>query len=246
MLTMLLVGAVVVGIGEYRQQSVTGSTSRQEASTPQVGEMPENMRRPSPSARPAETEPAARPPVDGTQMIDIAEAGPGDFIVSAPSAPPEHDPGIGELTYTVEIEVGLPFDPAATADAVDGILDDVRGWPGAAEREFHPVADAGELRILVATPGTTDQLCSPLETNGEVSCRNGELVVLNARRWAFGTEDYQDTVPEYRTYLVNHEVGHAIGYAHVQCSGPGEPAPVMQQQTYGLDGCRRNAWPTVA
>ncbi|MEP7333809.1 MAG: DUF3152 domain-containing protein, partial [Terracoccus sp.] len=52
-------------------------------------------------------------------------------------------------------------------------------------------------------------------------------------------------VASYRIYLVNHEVGHGIGHGHLQCAGKGTPAPVMMQQTYGLDGCTAWPWPAT-
>lgn len=153
------------------------------------------------------------------------------------------------MHYTVEVEHGLPFRPAEAARTVEATLTDDRGWTGRLGTTFARVAaDATDrdLRILLATPATTDRLCAPLETRGRVSCRNGGLVVLNALRWAEGVPDYAGAVAAYRRYVVNHEVGHALGQSHVVCPAPGSPAPVMQQQTYGLDGCRRNVWPTVA
>jgi hypothetical protein len=117
----------------------------------------------------------------GQAGVRIPAGGSGKFVVTAPlGRTADHVAGAGDLTYTVEIEEGLPFATAVTARTIDRILDDERGWPTVAGRTFHQVADAGELRILLATPDTTDELCAPLRTNGEVSCRNGDLVVLNA------------------------------------------------------------------
>jgi hypothetical protein len=65
--------------------------------------------------------------------------------------------------------------------------------------------------------------------------------MLNLRRWELGAPSYGSDVARYREYLINHEVGHALGHGHVDCPKTGRPAPVMLQQTLGLQGC--HAWP---
>jgi hypothetical protein len=174
--------------------------------------------------------------------VEIPPEGTGDFTV----APGGTDPvGTGDpIRYTVEVEGGVPFVPVEIAGIVDATLADPRGWTALGVHAFQrSQAGAGDLRVLLTTPATTDALCAPLRTRGEVSCRNGELVVLNAQRWADGVEAYGDDLDAYRQYVVNHEVGHFLGFGHVGCPGAGEPAPVMLQQTYGLDGCLLNPWP---
>ena len=47
----------------------------------------------------------------------------------------------------------------------------------------------------------------------------------------------------YAAVVVNHETGHWLGLGHASCPGRGRPAPVMQQQSIGMQGCTPNAWP---
>lgn len=153
--------------------------------------------------------------------------------------------GDGELTtFAVEMEQGLPGDEDDFAEAVEKILGDPRSWGEDGERSLQRIDDAddADIRVLLAAPDTVDDLCAPLETNGYVSCAQGNRAIINQNRWVSGVDHFEDDLETYRIYLINHEVGHTFGHGHVDCPEDGEPAPVMQQQTLDLQGCEPNGW----
>lgn len=89
-------------------------------------------------------------------------------------------------------------------------------------------------------------------SRGEWTVPHGSRPILTNRdwngdqlRWNIGIEAYRE-IDDYRNYLINHEVGHALGCGRRTCPSPGEPAPVMQQQTKTMQSCRPNAWPATA
>ena len=193
-------------------------------------------------------EPAASPSRSATAPasptgVRIPEAASGQFDVAAGASTTF---GSGDLvTYSVEVEVGLPFDADDVARQIDRVLGDRRGWTAVMSRSLQRVSTQPAFRIRLATPDTADALCSPLDTGGRLSCRNSQMVVLNAWRWANGATTYGDDLQDYRVYMVNHELGHALGSSHAACPATGSPAPVMVQQTKGLEGCTANPWPTA-
>ncbi|MGY1749850.1 DUF3152 domain-containing protein [Modestobacter sp. SYSU DS0511] len=158
--------------------------------------------------------------------------------------------GTGPLQrFVVEVEDGIGVDGAQFAAAVEGILGDPRSWGAGGQRSFQRVgaaeAAAGEydFRVSLVSPGSMETYCPGVGTGGYTSCRYGERAVINLARWETAVPDYGGDIPTYRQYVVNHEVGHALGNGHQPCPGPGQLAPVMQQQTLGLQGCVKNAWP---
>lgn len=177
------------------------------------------------------------------RAAQVPEDGSGRFATAAVSSPPEDD--AEATTYTVEVERDISVRPAVVASTVDRVLGDPRSWIGEGDHELARTNSSPELRILLATPETTDELCAPLDTGGRLSCRNGNLVVLNAWRWMNGAKAYRGDLANYRRYLVNHEVGHALGKRHTTCPGAGDPAPVMVQQTKGIGDCSPNPWPVA-
>jgi hypothetical protein len=79
------------------------------------------------------------------------------------------------------------------------------------------------------------------------SCRVGPNVVVNYDRWMGATDPWNAAgggLEDYRVMVINHETGHWLGFAHRFCTGAGQLAPVMQQQSIDLQGCKFNPWPT--
>ncbi|MCG5213772.1 DUF3152 domain-containing protein [Streptosporangium sp. KLBMP 9127] len=192
----------------------------------------------SPSATPA-TARKERKERKERKVTRVPRSASGRFRVVSGTAPPGH--GRGQVVrYLVEVERGLPFRPRAFAAAVHRILNDPRGWGHRFQRVDRPPA---RVRVALSSPALTDAQCLPLRTGGELSCWNGTRSVINAMRWAHGVKEYGGDLASYREYVVNHEVGHALGHGHESCPGPGRRAPVMAQQTKSLGGCRPNPWP---
>jgi hypothetical protein len=172
--------------------------------------------------------------------------------------------GSNVVKYTIEVEEGVQVvgGAAGFGSDVDTILRDPRGWIGNGEHGFQRV-DSGkpDLRISLTSQMTTREVCG-WQIKFEGSCFDDETnrVTINVARWVRGAVSYQGALVEYKQYVVNHEVGHGIGYKHRPCQESGTLAPVMMQQSWGVsndylaalgtdrvtaDGkvCRPNAWP---
>jgi len=148
------------------------------------------------------------------------------------------------LRFRVEVEDGTDVDAVAFARAVEETLGDPRGWGAEGRRSFQRVSSGVfDFRVALVSPDNVNDFCPGLDTRGYTSCRSGDRAVINLARWETAVPDYEGDIPTYRQYVINHEVGHALGNGHESCPGPGELAPVMQQQTFGLEGCRKNPWP---
>ena len=153
------------------------------------------------------------------------------------------------MTYRVEVETGTGQGASAFAAAVDATLANPASWTGQGRWSLQRVSTTNaDFVIRLATPATVDKVCATvgLDTRGYVSCLAGNLVMINLDRWLQAVPDYRGDVAGYRQYVINHEVGHQLGYGHQACPGQGRLAPVMQQQTVGLKGCVANGWPYVA
>lgn len=133
---------------------------------------------------------------------------------------------------------------ASFSNDVNKILNDPRGWR-ADGIAFTEVKSGGSMTIYLANAASMTSFsrqCSPTW-----SCRVGRNVAINQTRWKYSTKTWKaasgTTLTRYRHMVVNHEVGHWLGRGHSTCPGKGKKAPLMMQQSKGLNGCTANPWP---
>ncbi|MBC8072396.1 MAG: DUF3152 domain-containing protein, partial [Deltaproteobacteria bacterium] len=182
----------------------------------------------------------AAPVVAGPEPV-FERLGASSFVVVPARLRPTHPEAV---TVRVLVETKYAAQAEAFAWAVEDALGDAHGWAAAGHR-FVLVDGEAEITVVLAGPNTVDRLCAPLATGGAFSCGRGGRAVINARRWHGGATTYRRDLEGYRTYVINHEVGHLLGFEHTACPGRGRAAPVMLQQTKSLDGCRKGPRPSA-
>ncbi|MET8359379.1 DUF3152 domain-containing protein [Micromonospora sp. NPDC005171] len=186
----------------------------------------------------------------------VPSAGTGRFGYDARSGPVLGR--AGELRrYRVAVESGSAEDAADFAQAVHVALAGPGSWVDSGQLRLQQVPGAAprDFTVYLATARTAGRMCArggvDIRINGRpyTSCRAPGQVIINLDRWRLSVPHFVSAaVPltVYRTYVVNHEVGHQLGHRHERCPGAGRPAPVMMQQTLFLNGCRVNPWPYLS
>ena len=139
---------------------------------------------------------------------------------------------MGLIRYTTSVDSDVDYDPRQFAKEVAIYLADPEGW--------------AQWHTFVVGKGKTIRLSSrkTMKTEGcvddRLSCAilGGNEIWLSAHRWIHGAAPSKLPLERYRQYMVTHEMGHSLGYEHVQCTSG--PAPVMMQQTLGIGKCSPN------
>ncbi|MFG2735555.1 DUF3152 domain-containing protein [Streptomyces harbinensis] len=192
-----------------------------------------------------------------TTVIDLDPelTGSGE-LVPVPGSDAAADPDAARVyRYRVDVEEDLPVDPEFFAEVVHRTLNDPRSWGSDGRRGFARIsAGTPDFVITLASPGTTAEWCAKVgldtwEDNVSCDVAYTERIMINAWRFARGSDTFGDDIAGYRHMVINHEVGHRLGHGHHTCTTEGALAPVMMQQTKTLTtpgsdvSCLPNPWP---
>jgi hypothetical protein len=241
--TIGLAIAVVVVIGALYELPASplsrhGSPARTAASSKSEPVQPEQ------SAVAQRNTIAPKPPTQATPAITYPISGTRSYAV-LPGNPAVIGSAGRLMRFQIAIEGGITgVDRTEFAQFVRATYGAPQGWASHGLWRFQQVGPGQDpdFTLMLVTPQTRDAICGG-GPDRYTSCRIGDRVVLNVARWAHGVPNYGAPLTAYRQYMVNHETGHRLGRGHELCPGPGQPAPVMQQQTLGMHGCTPYSWP---
>ena len=163
-----------------------------------------------------------------------------------------------DVFINISVDSNVDQDESKFIDEVKKILMDKRGWSSkgynfvfVSKSVFEKIHVSGKkslkFRLRLSQNRTIVNECQ-FDENEKLSCYNPTInppnVLINDFRWKNGSKQSKLLLKDYHVYVINHEVGHALGRGHVaKCSCESCYVPVMMQQTISIGKCKPNPWP---
>jgi len=130
---------------------------------------------------------------------------------------------------------------ASSATKIGEVLSNPAGWPL-----------GGRVKLMGAETGCNFDINIILEKDmtkvdpgceGQTTCLAGNQIALSSAAWSTVPAKWSGTLDSYRTELVNHEVGHWLGYQHAACMGAtpvSGDVPILAAPDVTVSGCSPN------
>lgn len=161
------------------------------------------------------------------------------------------------MYYFVQVDKRIPPEEgSAFKRTVERVLNDERGW----DQTFHRVQTMDQILskpkkkafVIRLTLGDYLNKMYPDFSKDQLSVANmtDHTIDINYCRWTEQCPNQSGLpIDQYHEYVILHEVGHILGKEHPtesqleKLDETGE-APVMMQQTLGIQNFTPNSWPT--
>lgn len=153
---------------------------------------------------------------------------------------------------TTLVDDNVDYSSNKFLNKVKKVLTDKEGWEKVANVKFvfvnldtfKKLKTTNKIFIRLTTNATISRECG-FDIKEKLSCCDmiSKNVLLNFSRWRNGAPASKLTLYKYRDYMINHEVGHALGRLHATCPCPNCPAPIMMQHTITIGKCSKNNKP---
>ncbi|WP_456697553.1 DUF3152 domain-containing protein [Aeromicrobium sp. P5_D10] len=176
--------------------------------------------------------------------VTVRRTGFATTSVQSTAKAGQHVRGVRKtVTYSVKTRGKVTASLSKFKKLAQQTYDDPRGWRAMGVK-FKRVSKGGDFTLVLSQASKVPTFSSACSST--YSCRVGRNVIINQTRWQKATPAWnakKGSLRNYRHMVVNHETGHWFERGHASCGGKGQLAPVMQQQSKGLQGCKINPWP---
>jgi hypothetical protein len=138
-------------------------------------------------------------------------------------------------SYSYCIEASSEQEAAAVGARAEAVFGDGAGW-GMGGRLSWLRVSAG-CNVTVKLVKANDMSRVDENCKGQSTCQVGNTIALSVSAWGTAPATWQGGLDGYRGEMINHEIGHWLGFEHSSCKATPGTEPILQSPTVVIGGC---------
>lgn len=141
------------------------------------------------------------------------------------------------ISYGYCVKSDRQQDTEALRDKVTATVGQTGGWSLGGRLKFTSVEAGCNFTVELVSA----QRMKDIEPGcaGRTTCQTGNELLINGESWQVVPDSWKSGLEAYRAEMINHEIGHWLGFDHASCSRQ-TAAPVLSAPALMVSGCSPN------